>query len=350
MRLIIVVWYSMLLLPLPARAESIDWLYEVRVPVETRTQADAEQALGHAFDVLLMRLTGSTSITNSRLITSNEGNPSTHLNHYEFETGVDEAGNSIDVVVVYFIRDSVETFLREHRLPLWPADRPTILLWMAIQDQQEFHYIGNDSAAGFKVDKRAQERGVEIMLPILDVDELAILTPASISGKFWFDIHELSQRYSPNLIVAVHCERNIVENFRATFTIWYGDDEHTSSLPLHENDSIEQQIVDYVVDYLADQHTIYREEEKVFRIQISNVATVQIYADILQTVDSFDFVDRSEVVAYERNSLLLDLYTPTSEELLVRLISNYEQLEPTSVDDTHQSDTVSQNYTWIVAE
>lgn len=313
------------------QAEPLDWLYEVHVPVSARTQHLAEQAIDDAFTILLIRLTGRTDVMQEPSLSGLQALAQAHVNQFTYTEREDQKGNITDLLVVSFTRDSVETLLRENKLPLWPADRPSILLWLTIHDRNESWFVERSSRSGERIFERARTRGVEVSLPNEGDPARANLTTSSIVGRFWLDLHEVSKSYSTDMIAAVTAERTLLNRVRATLTYWYKEKQFDFVLEIDSPEKIEQKVVDHVVDFLVQRQTIYRDQQTVYRLQVHDVTSVEIYAEVMKIMNNYDFIDRCEVARYNKGVLWLDVYTPSTELQLIDLLVDHEEFEPIEV-------------------
>ena len=315
-------------LPQAIQAEPLDWLYEVHVPVSARTQELAEQAIDVAFTILLIRLTGKTDVMQEPSLAGSPTLAQAHVNQFTYTEREDQKGDITDLLVVSFTRDTVEILLRENKLPVWPADRPSILLWLTIHDRNESWFVERLSHSGEKIFERARTRGVELILPNEKDPARANLTTSSIVGRFWLDLHEVSKSYSTDMIAAVAAERNLLNRVTATLTYWYKEKQFDFVIEIDSPDNIERDVVDHVVDFLVQRQTIYRDQQTVHRLLVHEVTSVEVYAEVMKIMNNYDFIDRCEVARYNNGVLWLDIYTPSTELQLIDLLIDHAEFEP----------------------
>ena len=340
---ILVCWVCLL----PLEADPVDWLYEVQLPVSARTQEVAENAIENAFSVLMIRLTGRPDVMQDSQLSRALGSGQAHVNQFTYTERFDEQGTITDMLVVSFTRESVKQLLRDSKLPLWPEDRPSILLWLTIHDRENSVFVDKKDPSGQKIVERATTRGVELYLPNMDKAEREKLTTSSVIGRFWLDLHEVSKPYEADLVAAVACETTLLNRVRTSLTYWYKEQQFDYVLEIDNLARIEQEVVDHIVDFLVQRQTIYRDHATVHRLLVREVTTVETYASIMKTMNEYDFIDRCEIASYSNGNLYLDVYTPSTEIQLTDLLTDRGDLEPVGEQSLISTDKSSNTFRWI---
>lgn len=193
------------------RAATVPDLYTVTVLPDTaagnRRQA-AEQA---AMAKLLIRVTGDRAAPLNPALQPLAASPTQYLTSY----GLDRQGRAL----VGFSRARVEQALANLGLPVWGAERPLTLLWIAIDDGMGGRaLVGADDAADrapevppamtkllgtvrAEIAAAADERGLPIVLPLLDLQDLGAVTFTDIWGGFDDRVLAASQRYRADAVL-----------------------------------------------------------------------------------------------------------------------------------------------------
>lgn len=303
------------------RAEPVDWLYDVKIPVNERTQAAAESALHRSINVLLMRLTGLSNIPNLPEVQTAFTALNSYVKQYEFIKlpAYSPIGNG-DALVARFNSSLIRELIREARFPVWPADRPSVLLWLTIHEGVESELVQDATPVALKLRNRAQERGIELVVPIMDLREQMSVTTSSITGRFWNDLAAASSRYRTEFTAAVSCQRDLFGKYQTFITYWYQGAEHFDHREFRAREDLPVHVVDHIVDVLVSRHAIVREQEEIYRIGVTDITNVESYAALLRQLDELDFVDDFVLVSFYNNVFIFDVYTPSSSDLFVKLV------------------------------
>ncbi|MXZ43885.1 MAG: DUF2066 domain-containing protein [Gammaproteobacteria bacterium] len=330
------------------RAEPVDWLYDVEVPVNARTQADAEVALQRSVDVLLMRLTGLSTIPRTPEVQTAFANLNTYVKQYEFtRLRANSPLGSGDALVARFNSSLIRELIKEARFPVWPADRPSVVIWLTIHEGTDSKLVQDTTPEALELLNRAQERGIELVIPIMDLQEQAKVKSTSVVGQFWGDIEVASDRYKTEFIAAVSCQKDLFGSYQTSFNYWYQGVEHFDHREFSAREDLPVNIVDHIVDILVSKHAIIREHEEIYRIGVIDVTTVESYAAVLTHLNGLDFIDDFVLVSLDNEVLIFDVYTPSSADLFVELVDATGSLKTTDREDRVIDKKIMQLFTWV---
>ena len=341
-----------------AEGAVVPWLYEVQVPVTS--QAERQRAARTGLRELLVRITGLPELPPSAEIRAALREPEKYYGRFEFSMrprpprvqaagAVDNDAPEQMFVALHYEPAAVLALLRRAALPVWGADRPTVLAWIAVEEDGVRRIVsasGNEFVDAFR--RRAQQRGLEVSLPVMDLTDHAI-TPATVWGRFWEAIESASPRYNPDLIVLGRVAR------RADGS-WVSDWE-TRSASRRENPRSETSGrprsgrvshggataapeavaagVDAVADALANRFAVGGRLEAI-TVTIRGASTIAAYASVLDYLRSREYIEHMEVKAVARDVLTLHLHSRSSARQLEELLSMGSLLAAVPVTDERE--------------
>lgn len=188
----------LVLAAVPAGAEPLQRLYQVREPVTGQQAAEREQALQRAFDTLLLRLTGSAQTLEQAEVAALRKDPQQLVSKYAYED---------DRLVVEFDPATTQRQLRQAGVALWGADRPSVLTWW-LDETPEGAQLAADGQDGVRaLHEAAQHRGLPLLLPIADLDEQLLATPETFASNVLQRLREPAERYDADVLLAVHARQ-----------------------------------------------------------------------------------------------------------------------------------------------
>ncbi len=244
---------------LPLQAKILDSLNKIVIPVSDQSRAQRTKAINLAFQQVLVRYTGLSPESILSTIKSNRISATSYLQRFQYQEIVDvaEAPQSVvgTEIVLIFDPIGITNLLNQLNLPEWSENRPELLLWIAIGDKRfrlllgpdhreqirdlltrqidapfsDFktseHLVGADvgnadsenpdplddyylKKVGTEEDllselnRIADERGLPIILPLLDLQDNMSLDSADVWAQFVSLIRSASERYQPDAILA----------------------------------------------------------------------------------------------------------------------------------------------------
>lgn len=184
------------LFSLPLFAESLEGLYQVRQPVSSQQPAERDAALRKALDALLLKLTGNPASLQSPALEPVRNDPQQLILKYGYEG---------QTLVVDFDPATTQNYLRQAGLPVWGANRPTLLVWWLNDSNAVTQLIGDGQDLAQPLHEAAGYRGLPLRLPMADLSEQLAATPENLTAGN--ALQEPSMRYDADAVLAVHARQ-----------------------------------------------------------------------------------------------------------------------------------------------
>jgi hypothetical protein len=195
-----------LLLPLAApRALPLAELCQVTVPVAGADAEQRNQAIEQALEKVLVKLTGSRSIAMRPEVADllKSAAPLVQQYRYGAAPAADTAQPQQRWLQVSFDAAALQQALRAKGLPVWQAGRPNVLLWLGLEQggARNFLQPESDVELAATIAAVAAERGLSLLFPLLDVEDLSQLRASDLWGGFEDRLRAASQRYAADLVL-----------------------------------------------------------------------------------------------------------------------------------------------------
>lgn len=203
-------------LSLASQAETVKGLYQVREPVSSQAPQERDQATQRALDTLILRLTGDAKAAQSPALAAIRKDPQQIISQYGYDAGPPES------LQVEFDPASTERALRQAGLPVWGANRPSILGWWLNDSSEGSSLVGDAQSGAEPLRRAAQHRGLPLRLPLADLSEQLVATAPNLEGNDPAPLRDASQRYGADGLLAVHA-REEGGQWQAKWHLWLGD-------------------------------------------------------------------------------------------------------------------------------
>lgn len=181
----------------PARADRVDGLYEAEVAV---VDGDREAAFGAALAEVLVRITGWRDIATRPEAQALLANAASYAQQFRQPAP--------DRLWVAFDGAALESELARLELPVWGADRPVTLLWVAMDAGGGRRFVVASGAEQTReaelrnaLQDAARRRGIPIMFPLMDAEDRAQASFAEVWGGFEDSIRAASRRYGADAVL-----------------------------------------------------------------------------------------------------------------------------------------------------
>jgi len=288
----------------------LEKLYEVKIPVESQSQAHRQAAIKVGFGELLIRITGDSQFASSgkaqKILRKSEN--FVHQFRYERiplrtpkivdgmenEPAEESASESNPapapltpdspqlVLAIVFEENMVNEALWKNNLPVWGKTRPSTLVWVAVQDLgQRFLLNANEpsdilDALTYYADKR----GMPLIFPLTDLTDQNSISVSDVWGNFSDPILAASQRYQPDAVFVGRVFRDPFGGWQARWALYQGEQLDTWEIWGQDIKDVVRNGIDRSTDGLANRYAQMASSEgnqKIVDLLIDDVKSLQDY-------------------------------------------------------------------------
>ncbi len=315
-------------------------IYTVEVPLDPEDRNPRRTAYQLALNEVLVRMTGSAAVAESEELTSMFPNPERYVS--QFQPGPD------NTLVVSLYGEEIERVLRQAGAPIWSADRPLTLIWLAVDRGRGDREIiaaddqGRDFGASDTPDERnemlrdrvqqiAVRRGIPVAFPLLDTTDLQSLSFSDIWGGFDEQLLTASQRYDAPSVLVGRIRPGTQQAYRWT---WYRDGQRQdwSGEP------------EYAINLLADSIAATdalagNELSENMQLTISGIDSVREYGQVQQYMENLRALDRLMIKSVSADKITYEVEIRGGAERLRTALASSNILVPVNSSDATRPDS-----------
>lgn len=180
-------------------AGAADSALTIRIPVESQQPEVREQAVTRAMAQLLIRLTGRDDASQAEAAAPLLEQPGRFLQRYQYES---QPGQQL-ILSMLFDAGAIRRALAERGMPTWRADRPPVLVWLALEQGGRRLLVGSEDGAEVRaqLQEAAARRGVLLLFPLMDSEDQQRISHADVFGGFTDRVRLATERYGTPLMV-----------------------------------------------------------------------------------------------------------------------------------------------------
>ncbi|MCC7412224.1 MAG: DUF2066 domain-containing protein [Gammaproteobacteria bacterium] len=317
----------------PGGAAIVADIYQADVPIASRSDADRDSAMRSALRVVLVKLTGDRGAPQLAALRSVLRRAPDYALQYQYLAAPPSvAGDAAPGLLlrVLFDQRAVDTALEPTGLPFWGRERPATAVWLAVDDGVQRALVGTDDVLGYAaaVRARAEQRGVPVVLPLLDLEDAANLRsdPASMGEN----VRLASQRYGTDAIVTGAVRSSAAGLWEGTWTLQIGDDTASWTTAGDLPEVVIDEGVDGLADALAARYAqpLASAADAGLDIVVYGVRGSDDYARILAYLGSLDAVTKVFVRAVRDDQVALELTARGGAQSLARTFALGDTLAP----------------------
>lgn len=303
-----------------AHGEIVDWLYDVEVPARSQAANDQRNAARSALREMLMRMTGLQNLPMSEPVVRALNTPERYYVQYRFIQAQDDEEQRLRVS---FEPKAVQELVSEAALPIWSADRPRVLAWLAVRENGRIHVLDSASdhplAQGLR--ERSRQRGVPLRLPLLDLEDRELISPPAVWDGFAFSLHAASRRYDADVVLVGRASLDAEGSWRTRWEFWLNEAPREFSYSDATIEAGAIQAMDEVANELMQRSAVFGLDATTIEIAVRGAGSVHGYAELMRHLAGLEYIERVQVTAAEQETLTLRLVTRSTPERLGELLS-----------------------------
>tara|TARA_R110000868_G_scaffold161175_3_gene391161 strand:+ start:3019 stop:4101 length:1083 start_codon:yes stop_codon:yes gene_type:complete len=307
------------------RASIIEDLYDAKVAVVDQSEANQNAAIKQALKQVFIKVSGSQELIKHAHISKSLAKASTLIRLYTYE----RVQNQL-YLVVNFDPDKVQTAIRTAGFPVWDKRRPDTILWLAIEPaRQDKQLLNNETQADLvkRLKEQAQKRGIKIVLPVWDLNDIQMVDVYDIWGGFIQKISIASERYDVNsmlsarIYLAAKEDGSAGQQWQSDWTLKDNGQVSSGQLQMSESEQLMDGLIDMLASQLAEKYAVSQQNRPLnavkTQIVITNINSIARYAEVLKFLNGLSVVSNAILLEQQgsRATFELDLLG-NNEDLL----------------------------------
>ncbi len=309
-----IVFLSCLFTALTLRAEQIDNLYDVAVPVKSQSTADLRLGTQEALSTAFIRISGNAEVLQNSSIRSAINRATDFTRKFSYRKTQEDNGDEQLWLVIEFEQRLIDQQLRDAGLPLWSSNRPTVLVWLVVDDRdgRRFVGVGRDKDIVKAITDNAQRRGLIVKFPVLDLEDMVALSADELWRLNAWRAQTAAERYQADTLLLGRVSKLSNGEWLGRWLFSYDQqqlefDGEAESLKVYTGSAIDQ-----VAELLANQYAIAP-------VKIAEGGVLMRLTGIGSFVDYARAIAYLESVAAIRHANVVDIQ---GEEIIVRLVAD----------------------------
>lgn len=316
-----------------ALAARVDNLYAAEVPMQSGSRG-LQKAFDMALAQVLVKVTGRREVGSNPEIKGVIGDPSRYVQQYRIDAD--------DQVWVRFDEIALRRALDGIGASLWGAERPSTLVWLVVDDgsgrrqllgaEREVDPTAQDPFFAPAEDEQlmvvreallgaADERGLPLILPLVDSAELASIPLSDVWGGFTESLVEASKRYTPDAVLVGRARPATFGEMDVRWTLLL-DDERFS----WEGDTASGP--DDVADFFAGRLATSADSSSDIVLSVDDVDSLDAYGRLSAYLENLDLVDELSVERVTEDRVIFRLRIRGDADRLMRSIALQRILQP----------------------
>lgn len=345
----------LLLLAQTSNALQITGLYSQQVEVSNETGAERNRAFGQALAAVVVKVSGERRWLENPAIERALANAQSYVEGFSYSSeilqlpvetnsanGNASAINPVTAIPAFieqryidvnFAPGLIDALLAGADIPVWNSNRPSVLVWMVLQDadgNRKLLTVDDNPEIVESMQDFAEQRGLPIIFPVLDFEDRQNLSEDIVWNLDQQAISNASQRYGADSILSGRLHFTASGEllglwqfiFQEEAEVFDGLDRDLQSY-LHEPLN---RITIKLANYFAIVQTA--SNQQIIRLRVEGIKTLSAYSALLNYVRSLGLVESVVTAELDGARLELELGLLGNSRQLLELIALDRDLLP----------------------
>ncbi|MDR9432925.1 MAG: DUF2066 domain-containing protein [Spiribacter sp.] len=293
----------------------------VEVPVADESEAAREPAVEQAVGEMLVQLTGDPSVLDALVAEQISNDAQQYLEGFSYRQA------PALMLSARFNTTRLRERLVRAGIKVWPEQPVTVLVWLAIEQEGERRLADakQDADVLQRLRTQAEQLGLRLMFPLMDLEDLAAVSPAEVAAGFAEPIREASTRYDPDRILSVRLSESGAARWtlisdEAVMTRW-----QTGPGGLDDTlDSAVERLVARLTREFAYLPDLFASRR--LNIAVSGIDSLRIHDRVVARLEALAGVERATALEVDADQVRFALAINTPEARVLKAIARDSRL------------------------
>jgi hypothetical protein len=215
-----------------SHGKSIEGLYDAKIMVSDQTVASRKLGAQDGLLEVLQRVSGGVAPLDNNVIIKALGIADQYLYQYSYATITDnvyaQAPAGSKWLNMRFEGKGIQRLIKAAELPRWGKNRPSVMVWLAVDDNGERAVVGDDSVhlARQSLTDGAMKRGLPLVLPLNDLEDSIKLPVEQLWGLYSDPIKAASVRYGAESVLAARLFKGTQGEWKGQWRFFFDGQMH----------------------------------------------------------------------------------------------------------------------------
>ena len=303
------------------QAVQVNNLYEASVPVASQSPSSRVAGLKDILRKIVIKVSGLSTVSASSL--KQAGSIEHMVEQFGYDSKETNTGKRQLYLWARLNPTSVKRLVRDLGLPVWPEERPATLIWIGIEEVggQQVLAEGGEHESLTLLREAAGERGLPLVLPIMDLQESSIINPNVIAAMQTESLAASSEKYGAAYVLAGYLQRGEDNLWSGRWKV-LGETEKTVTTAPGTLSDVIQAGINPLATRIAGQFASYSftDGEQYIDLAIDDINGAEDYARSLKYLQSLSVVSNVDVIGVDKQKVDFRLHTRADMASVLQVI------------------------------
>lgn len=322
-------------LHLPAAAVTVEDLFTVELAVADQTTSLRLESFSEAFKQVIVKVSGSDEALRSPAFKRPIAGSARYVKQFRYINRSSSDDEEIEAGRLYlridFNQQLIESLLRENNFPVWGRERPSSLLVISYDVNENIKLVADDSTPDLieALDQAASIHAVPVLFPLMDLEDIALVRISDIVSRQYDDIDTMAMRYAPDALLVGQIIGRSGEGWQGDWEVRFEEQIFKWKFKASSKQTVIDQVIRHLAKILALEYALedHRRVDQALLLSVSALDGIESLIVVQNYLQSLSVVDSVRVAVINKDVITYRLQLRNDPEDLQRLIDFGEILE-----------------------
>jgi hypothetical protein len=341
----------------PVQAVIVEDLFTVELPVADQTTSLRLESFSEAFQRVIVKASGSDDALRSPAFKRPIESSARYVKQFRYINRSLPDDEEFDggrlFLQIDFDQQSIESLLRDNNFPIWGRERPSSLLVISYDVNENIKVVSDDSTPELieLLDQAASQHAVPVLFPLMDLQDIALVGISDIVSREYDSIETLAGRYSPDALLVGQVVGRSGKGWHGDWEVRFADQIFKWQFEASSKEAVIDQVIKHLARILALEYALedHRRVEQSLLLSVSSMNGIRNLIAVAEYLKSLNVVDSVRVATITKDVITYRLKLRNEVSDLQRLIEFGEVLEQENFPQvsTQGDDQIILNYSYI---
>ena len=340
-----------------ARAAVVEDLFTVELPVADQTTSLRLESFSQAFKQVVVKVSGSDDALRSPAFKRPMERSARYVKQFRYVNRSQPEDDELDAGRLYlridFDQQLIEGLLRENNFPVWGRERPSSLLVISYDVNENIKLVSDDSTPDLieSLDEAASRHAVPVLFPLMDLQDIGLVGIGDVVSRQFDSIETMAARYAPDALLVGQIVGRSGRGWEGDWEVRFADQVFRWQHQASSKQAVVDQVIRHLAKILALEYALedHRRVEQSLLLSVSALEGIDKLIAVQKYLKSLNVVDSVRVAMINQDVVTYRLQLRNDAADLQRLIDFGEVLEQEDFPqvNTRGEEQVILNYSYI---
>jgi hypothetical protein len=322
-------------LHLPAAAVTVEDLFTVELAVADQTTSLRLESFSEAFKQVIVKVSGSDEALRSPAFKRPIAGSARYVKQFRYINRSLSDDEEIEAGRLYlridFNQQLIESLLRENNFPIWGRERPSSLLVISYDVNENIKLVADDTTPDLieALDLAASIHAVPVLFPLMDLEDIALVRISDIVSRQYDNIDTMAMRYAPDALLVGQIIGRSGEGWQGDWEVRFAEQIFKWKFKASSKQTVIDQVIRHLAKILALEYALedHRRVDQALLLSVSALNGIESLIVVQNYLQSLSVVDSVRVAMINKDVITYRLKLRNDPEDLQRLIDFGEILE-----------------------